>query len=198
MVFGIAAASDAYAAPARSTRETAAQAPPAATKAAAPAPRTATRPPLPARLTISPAVTRPAAGSLLRFGVRVTRGGKPVKGARLVLRLQVSPARDARVVRVLGRTDARGTFTAVLHLSRKVGAYLLVARWGRYSAKLRVISRPFRPAGQMTSDPVLAWVALATIGLVLLGIFVNLEVLRRVTWSLTFGRLRRRRAPGAT
>ena len=119
---------------------------------------------------------------------------KPIAKARVVVRLASSPGKDARLIRKSGKSSARGIFRGTLRLSRKPGRYVLVARAGRFTARLRLVSRPFRAVAHLATNPILAWVALATIGLVLLGIFVNLEVLRRVTWSLTFGRLRRRAA----
>ena len=156
----------------------------------------ATKPPArQLRLTISTPTIRPAAGRSIRFTVRVlTAKRKPVAKVRVVVRLATSPQKDARLVTKSGKTNARGIFRDTLRLSRKPGRYVLVARAGRFTARLRLVSRQFRTVSHLATNPILAWVALATIGLLLLGIFVNLEVLRRVTWSLTLGRLRRRGA----
>jgi hypothetical protein len=170
-----------------------------ATAHATPAPPRAAAKPAAQRiaLKISTRTLRPVAGARVTFTVRLTANGKPVAKSRVGLKLQSRPGTDARLVPASGMTDSRGVFRGVLRLSRKAGTYLLVVRSDRHLARLRLVSTPFRRAGQLASNPILAWVALATIGLVLLGIFVNLEVLRRVTWSLTLGRLRRRRAGGS-
>ena len=155
----------------------------------------AKKPPVKHVLTISTATKQPAAGRVIKFTVRVTTPTrKPVVRAAVFLRFQSSPSKDARLVPKVGKTNARGIFRGTLRLGRKPGVYVLVAQAGRFSARLRLVSRPVRAVSHVATNPILAWVALATIGLVLLGIFVNLEVLRRLTWSLTIGRFTRRRA----
>ena len=146
------------------------------------------------KLTVSTKTKRPVAGARVTFTVKVTANRKPVAHATIRLALKSRPGKDARLLKPTGKTNARGVFTDVLRLSRKPGSYLVVATSGGHRVSWHVVSKAFTPAAQKGANPILAWIALATVGLVLLGVFVNLEVLRRVTWALTLGRLRRRRA----
>jgi hypothetical protein len=169
-------------------------APTAAPAAVAPGKKTAKHVARNVKLTVSTKTKRPVAGARVTFTVKVTANRKPVARAAVRLALKSRPGKDARLLKPAGKTNARGVFTDVLRLSRKPGSYLVVVTSGGHKASWHVVSKAFKRAAQLAANPILAWIALATVGLVVLGVFVNLEVLRRVTWALTLGRLRRRRA----
>lgn len=152
-------------------------------------------------------------GSTVDFVVTLTIDGRPVSGAPISMSLVSAPNPDATVAPRSGTTDTSGSFRGLLRLSRKSGDHLLLATSGIYSDEVHVDGQsPSAAAGgglpfglgalkiHVNGNPVVVWLAVATGILVLLGILVNIEVLRRAVWSFTIGRLlhrHRRSAPSA-
>ncbi len=160
-------------------------------------------------LTLSAADGQAAAGSTVALVVTLTADGKAVSGAPVKLSILSAPGRDAGVSPATGLTDGTGVFHATLRLSRKAGDHLLLATSGIYSDEAHVLGQaPAAASGvlglgglkiHLTGNPVIVGLAVATGVLLLLGVLVNVEVVRRAVWSFTIGRfVHRRRAPDGT
>jgi hypothetical protein len=83
---------------------------------------------------------------------------------------------------------------------------LLMARSGIYSDEAHVLgvtltsasglNLPFGLGLNVSGNPLVVWLSVACVLLVALGILVNVDVLRRTLWDVTFGKLiARLRAP---
>ena len=90
------------------------------------------------------------------FTVTLTDGGAPLAGAAVDLAFVRVPAADASVTPALGLTDSDGRILGVLHLSRRPGDHVIVARAGRSSEQITVAAccRPPTPpaVGRLNTD----------------------------------------------
>jgi IPT/TIG domain len=102
--------------------------------------RTAPKLPGPVQLTLSSSRSSSAPGQDVPFTVTLTAFGKPVVGAPVDLLLVVVPGGDASVSPAKGVTDANGRVSGVLHLSRRAGDHIILARSGQYSDEIKVSS----------------------------------------------------------
>jgi len=159
------------------------------------------------QLTISMAHTQLAPGSSDNFTITLTSAGQPVSGAPILMSLLSAPGQDAAVTPESGTTDASGAFHGVLHLSQQAGDHLLLATSGLYSDEATIAGRaqqsgiagfignlPFGIGGwTIAGNPVVVWLAAATVVMFALGVVLNIKGLRRFFWSLTLGRVFSRR-----
>lgn len=149
-------------------------------------------------LTISTASTEGQVGSDLAVVVTLVELGKPVASAPVSLSLVSAPGSDAAVKPSTGVTDDKGQFHGKLHLSRLAGDHLVLGRSGVYSDEVHVLAQAAvvgssikLPFGNIniTGNPLVVWLSVACFALILLGIIVNLNVMRRFLWSVTGGKL---------
>jgi hypothetical protein len=159
------------------------------------------------RLTISSANRQGQVSSDLDIVVTLIEQGKPVIGAPISLALVSAPGSDAKQKPATGLTDGKGQFHSTLHLSRLAGDHLLLARSGSYSDEVHVIGQTEAtgssiklPFGNIniSSNPLVVWLSVGCFALILLGVLVNINVMRRFVWSATGGRIfhwLRRRLP---
>jgi hypothetical protein len=75
------------------------------------------------------------------FTVTLTAFGQPVVGAPVDLLLVVVPGGDASISPAKGVTDASGKVSGVLHLSKRAGDHIILARSGQYSDEIKVTGR---------------------------------------------------------
>jgi hypothetical protein len=75
------------------------------------------------------------------FTVSLTAFGQPVVGAPVDLLLVVVPGGDASISPAKGVTDASGKVSGVLHLSKRAGDHIILARSGQYSDEIKVTGR---------------------------------------------------------
>jgi hypothetical protein len=120
------------------------------------------------------------------FTVTVTTGGAPLAGAAVDLAVVRVPADDASVTPALGLTDGAGRVVGLLHLSRRPGDHVIVARSGRSTDQVTVAAccRPPVPpaAGRVTPDntdspaphPLIAATLAACLVLFVAGFTLNL------------------------
>ena len=157
---------------------------------------------VPHQLTIAVGQPKGAPGSDIDFTVTLVLSGKPVAGAPVAMSILSAPGTDAKVTPGSGVTDASGTFRGILRLSNKAGDHLLLAQSGIYSDEVHVLGQT--PAGSSSTtlpfglgnlsiltagNPLVVWLSVATAALIVLGVIVNINVLRRFAWALTVGRL---------
>ncbi|MBV8195351.1 MAG: hypothetical protein JOY80_07465, partial [Candidatus Dormibacteraeota bacterium] len=146
-------------------------------------------------LKLSLASTKADAGSDVKYTVSLVLAGRPLADAPVTFTVVTSPGPDTKLRPASGKTNAQGKLTGVLHLSSVLGTTILLARSGTYSDEAAVLGQkpvaksnlPFGLNIDLSGNPLIAWLAIATVLLILLGIIVNLEVLRRFLWSITFG-----------
>ena len=124
-----------------------------------PTPPPAPSPPAPSphpELALRPAQTTGLPGHDVPFTITLTAGGAPLAGAAVDLAFARVPAGDASVTPSLGLTDSEGRILGLLHLSRRPGDHVIVARAGRSSAQVTVAAccRPPVPpaAGRLPAD----------------------------------------------
>ncbi|HEX3606410.1 MAG TPA: hypothetical protein VH134_10845 [Candidatus Dormibacteraeota bacterium] len=112
------------------------------TAAAAPAhipPTPTASPAAPPGLALHSARSSGEPGHDVPFTVSLTTvGGGPLADAPVELAFARAPAADASVTPVRGVTDARGRLAGVLHLSRRPGDHVLLARAGAVSDRVTV------------------------------------------------------------
>jgi IPT/TIG domain len=77
-------------------------------------------------------------GVNIPFTVSLTAFGNPVVGAPVDLLLVVVPGGDASISPAKGVTDASGRVSGVLHLSKRAGDHIILARSGQYSDEIKV------------------------------------------------------------
>src|SRR5207237_10069827 len=107
-------------------------------------------------------------------------------------------------------TYGNGRFHSVVHVIRLDGDHLLRARSGEYSDEVHVLGQTAStgssvklPFGNInvSGNPLVVWLSVACFALILLGIVVNINVMRRFIWSFTGAKLLRfhwwRRGPRA-
>ena len=159
------------------------------------------------QLTLSMAHTQLAPGSTDNFAVTLKAAGQPVSGVPVLMSLLSAPGQDAAVTPESGITDAAGSFHGVLHLSQTAGDHLLLASSGLYSDEATIAGRiqptaiggfignlPFGIGGwTIAANPVVLWLAAATVVMVVFGVVLNVRGMRRFLWSLTLGRFLNRR-----
>jgi hypothetical protein len=80
-------------------------------------------------------------GVNIPFTVSLSAFGNPVVGAPVDLLLVVVPGGDASISPAKGVTDAAGRVSGVLHLSRRAGDHIILARSGQYSDEIKVTGR---------------------------------------------------------
>jgi len=122
-----------------------------------PPPAPSTPPPQPhPELALHPAQSSGLPGHDVPFTVTLTDGGAPLAGAAVDLAFVRVPAADASVTPALGLTDSGGRILGVLHLSRRPGDHVIVARAGRSSEQITVAAccRPPTPpaVGRLNTD----------------------------------------------
>jgi hypothetical protein len=153
----------------------------------------------PKELVLSFSSTQAATGSDDAFTATLQLDGRPISGAPVALSLLSAPDSDAKVKLVQSVTDAHGQVHGTLHLSGKPGDHLLLARSGIYSDEAHVIgvtltsasglNLPFGLGLNVSGNPLVIWLSVACALLVAIGILVNIDVLRRSFWAVTFGKL---------
>ncbi|MFN2582431.1 MAG: hypothetical protein ABR498_06795, partial [Candidatus Dormibacteria bacterium] len=149
------------------------------------------------QLKLTLASTKADAGSDVKYTVAIVVNGKPQANTPVTLTVVSSPGADTKIRPASGKTDATGKLTGVVHLSSQLGTTIVLARSGTYSDEASVLSQ--KPKNQsvlpfidLSGNPLVVWLSLATVALIALGVIVNLNVLRRFLWAMTFGRLIRR------
>ncbi|HEV7465086.1 MAG TPA: IPT/TIG domain-containing protein [Candidatus Dormibacteraeota bacterium] len=80
-------------------------------------------------------------GVNIPFTVSLSAFGNPVVGAPVDLLLVVVPGGDASISPAKGVTDASGRVSGVLHLSKRAGDHIILARSGQYSDEIKVTGR---------------------------------------------------------
>ena len=143
-------------------------------------------------------------GSDVSFTVTISVQGTPVAAAPVTLTVVSSPGGDTKLSPSSGSTNSRGKLSGTLHLSASPGTTLLLARSGTHSDEVTVLGQKPAAAGlfggklpfglnvDLSGNPLVVWLSVATVLLILIGVAVNLDVLRRFLWSISFGRLMRR------
>jgi hypothetical protein len=149
-------------------------------------------------LRLSPAKSQATVGSTIDIVVTLTVAGKQIADAPISLSIVSAPGADAAVRPATGHTDSSGQFHAALRLSRLVGDTIVLARSGPYSDEVHVLGQakttgasihlPFGTIN-ISGNPMVVWLSVAAIVLVLAGVAVNINVMRRFVWSLTGGRV---------
>jgi hypothetical protein len=95
----------------------------------------------PVALSLSTPSDNAAPGSDVSFTVTLAAFGKPLVGAPVDLIMVVEPGTDASITPAKGVTDANGTLTGTIHLSKTAGDHIVLARSGQYSDETRVVGR---------------------------------------------------------
>src|SRR4029077_6328139 len=90
----------------------------------------------PVDLALTPTATTADPGVNVPFTVTLTAFGQPVVGAPVDLLLVVVPGGDASISPAKGVTDASGKVSGVLHLSKRAGDHIILARSGQYSDEI--------------------------------------------------------------
>jgi hypothetical protein len=138
-------------------------------------------------------------GATVHFVVYLSANGKPVSGAPVVVKLISAPGTDATLSPASGLTNAAGKFAGVLHLSKTPGQHLVVAQSGMYSDEVTVLGSAAQqgtvginlPFGlgplnvAANGSPVVVWLSAITGALLLFGVLVSINVVRRAIWSFT-------------
>ena len=144
------------------------------------------------------------AGTDITFTVTIATHGTPVAGAPVTLSIVSAPGTDTVLSPTSGATNLAGRLSGTLHLSSSPGTTLLLARSGVHSDEVTVLGQKPAAAGlfggklpfglniDLSGNPLVVWLSVATALLILVGVVVNLDVLRRFLWSITFRRLIRR------
>ena len=155
-------------------------------------------------LNLTVSKNRATAGTDVSFTVKLAVQGTPVSMAPVTLTIVSSPGPDSWVNPTTGSTSLSGTLRGTLHLSSNPGVTLLLARSGTHSDEVTVLGQkpvagglfggklPFGLSIDLSGNPLVVWLSVATVFLILVGVAVNLDVLRRFLWSLTLARLIRR------
>ncbi|HEY2702051.1 MAG TPA: IPT/TIG domain-containing protein [Candidatus Dormibacteraeota bacterium] len=86
-------------------------------------------------------------GVNIPFTVTLSAFGNPVVGAPVDLLLVVVPGGDASISPAKGVTDANGKVSGVLHLSKRAGDHIILARSGQYSDEIKVTGRGLAATG---------------------------------------------------
>ncbi|MBV9101444.1 MAG: hypothetical protein JO198_10445 [Candidatus Dormibacteraeota bacterium] len=155
-------------------------------------------------LTLAVSHATSAPGGSDAFTVTLTVAGNRVPDAQISMSLISSPGQDANISPQTGYTDANGVLQGVLHLSSQPGDHLLLAWSGAYSDEVHVMGVVPAAAGGgglpfglshlgILRSPVVLWLAAVTGAVVLLGVLVNLGLLRRKGMSISVRRLLARR-----
>ena len=108
-----------------------------------PAPKTSG----PVNLVLTPGSQSADPGQDVPFTVTLTAFGQPVVGAPVDFLLVVVPGGDASVSPAKGVTDAQGKVSGVLHLSKRSGDHIILARSGQYSDEIKVTGRGLANTG---------------------------------------------------
>jgi IPT/TIG domain len=120
----------------------------------------APRLPGPVDLVLSSSRAAADPGQDVPFTVTLTAFGKPVVGAPVDLLLVVVPGGDASVSPAKGVTDSAGRVSGVLHLSRRAGDHIILARSGQYSDEIKITGLGLaRTGGAASTDGGLGGVA---------------------------------------
>lgn len=160
------------------------------------------KPPMGQQLQLALSTTKATAGDTIHYTVTLAIDGAPAAHAPITLSVVSSPGSDTKVSPASGTTNDAGALRGTIRLSANPGTTLLLARSGTFSDEATVLgvapsaagigSLPFGLNIDLSGNPLVVWLSLATILLVLAGVAVNLDVLRRFLWSITIGRLIRR------
>lgn len=95
----------------------------------------------PVDLALTPSASTADPGQDVPFTVTLTAFGQPVVGAPVDLLLVVVPGGDASISPAKGVTDAQGKVSGVLHLSKRAGDHIILARSGQYSDEIKITGR---------------------------------------------------------
>lgn len=150
-------------------------------------------------------------GVNIPFTVSLSAFGNPVVGAPVDLLLVVVPGGDASISPAKGVTDAGGRVSGVLHLSKRAGDHIILARSGQYSDEIKVTGRGLvNTGGAGGTDSGLGSVGgggpqrtiivaalLACLVLFLSGFGINLATARTSSTSAAATATRRRRVAGS-
>jgi len=146
------------------------------------------------------AVTKPedSPGTWVPFTVAVMLDGNPAANAPVSISLLSSPGTDAVVTPTSAVTDSGGLVRGTLRLSRHPGDHLLLARSGDYSDEvhfigLRLVASSGRPLPDGLADlrfnfsgnPLVVWLSVGCFVAIILGVLVNIDVMRRFVWTVT-------------
>ena len=101
----------------------------------------------PVNLTLTPSKANADPGQDVPFSVTLTAFGQPVVGAPVDLLLVVVPGGDASISPAKGVTDAQGKVSGVLHLSKRAGDHIILARSGQYSDEIKITGRGLANTG---------------------------------------------------
>jgi hypothetical protein len=101
----------------------------------------------PVDLVLTPSKATADPGQDVPFTVTLTAFGQPVVGAPVDLLLVVVPGGDASISPAKGVTDAQGKVSGVLHLSKRAGDHIILARSGQYSDEIKVTGRGLASTG---------------------------------------------------
>ena len=93
----------------------------------------------PVTLVLAASKTNAEPGTNVPITVTLSAFGRPVVGAPVDLTLVVVPGGDASISPTKGVTDANGKVAGVLHLSKRAGQHIILARSGDYSDEIQVI-----------------------------------------------------------
>jgi hypothetical protein len=101
----------------------------------------------PVDLVLTPTKSTADPGQDVPFTVTLTAFGQPVIGAPVDLLLVVVPGGDASISPAKGVTDSQGKLSGVLHLSKRAGDHIILARSGQYSDEIKVTGRGLANTG---------------------------------------------------
>ena len=101
----------------------------------------------PISLVLTPSESTADPGQNVPFTVTLTAFGQPVVGAPVDLILVVVPGGDASISPAKGVTDAQGKVSGVLHLSKRAGDHIILARSGQYSDEIKITGRGLADTG---------------------------------------------------
>ncbi|MEA2614358.1 MAG: hypothetical protein QOE72_141 [Chloroflexota bacterium] len=150
-------------------------------------------------------------GVNIPFTVSLSAFGSPVVGAPVDLLLVVVPGGDASISPAKGVTDASGRVSGVLHLSKRAGDHIILARSGQYSDEIKVTGRGLvstggaggtdsglgNVGGSSPQRTIIVAALLACLVLFLSGFGINLATARNSTGSTAAAAAPRRRVAGS-
>ena len=90
-------------------------------------------------LSLKPTATTAKPGKAVPFTVTLLAYGRPVGNAPVQMVVAYEPGPDAVIVPMSGITDDKGQFHGTVHLSKKPGEMIILARTGEFSAEVQLI-----------------------------------------------------------
>jgi hypothetical protein len=89
-------------------------------------------------LALKPASTTAKPGTTVPFTVTLLAYGRPVGNAPVQMVVAYEPGPDAVIQPMSGITDAKGQFHGTVHLSKRPGEMIILARTGEFSAEVQL------------------------------------------------------------